>query len=89
MVSGPLPFKRKGCLLVSFQAFFDDSGSGIPVFVLSGFVDPVYRWESFSGKWQVLLDESPKLKYFKTHEAARLCGQFSGMKAQQRNGRIA
>ncbi len=73
---------------MGFQAFFDDSGSGAPVFVLSGFVDPVYRWEDFSEKWQALLEESPTLKYFKMREAAHLCGEFGGMKAAHRNERI-
>lgn len=73
---------------MGFQAFFDDSGTGVPVFVLSGFVSPVYQWEDFSRQWQPLLDEPPKLKYFKMWEAAQLCGEFAGMKAEQRNERI-
>jgi hypothetical protein len=74
--------------LTGFQAFFDDSGTGVPVFVLSGFVSPIYRWGAFSEEWQALLDESPKLKYFKMWEAAHLSDQFGGMKAEQRNERI-
>ena len=74
---------------MGFQAFFDDSGSGgSPVFVLSGFVGPVASWERFSDEWQKLLDESPKLEYFKMREAAQLCDQFAGMKAEERNQRI-
>jgi hypothetical protein len=73
---------------MGFQAFFDDSGTGVPVFVLSGFVSPTYWWEDFSEEWQALLDESPKLKYFKMREAAQLCDEFGGMKASQRNERI-
>jgi len=88
MVSG-LPFaKRKGRLLMAYQAFFDDSGTSVPVFVLSGFADPVSRWEKFSDDWQGLLDEPPKLRYFKMREAAQLCGEFSGMKVGDRNERI-
>ena len=34
------------------------------------------------------MDESPKLKYFKMREAAQLCDQFGGIKAEQRNERI-
>lgn len=73
---------------MGFQAFFDDSGTSAPVFVLSGFVSPDYWWEDFSQQWQELLNERPKLQYFKMREAAQLCGQFGGMKAAQRNDRI-
>jgi hypothetical protein len=31
-------------------------------------------WEAFSEDWQVLLDESPRLRYFKMREAARAFG---------------
>jgi len=34
--------------MTAFQAFLDDSGSGIPVFVLSGYVSSVDWWEAFS-----------------------------------------
>lgn len=73
---------------MGFRAFFDDSGSGVPVFVLSGYIDPVSRWEKFSEEWQALLDEPPKLKYFKMREAAQLCDEFAGMKVHERNRRI-
>jgi hypothetical protein len=73
---------------MGFQAFFDDSGSGVPVFVLSGYVSPACWWEDFSKEWQALLDESPTLRYFKMREAAQLCDEFSGMKVTERNERI-
>jgi uncharacterized protein DUF3800 len=88
MVSGLPPAKRKGRLLMAYQAYFDDSGSSVPVFVLSGFVDPVSRWEKFSDGWQKLLDEPPRLKYFKMYEAAQLCGEFGRMGVNDRNERI-
>lgn len=88
MLSGLSPAKRRGRLLMGFQAFFDDSGTGKPVFVLSGYADPAARWEKFSEEWQKLLDEPPALQYFKMREAAQLCDQFTGMKAEARNERI-
>ena len=73
---------------MSFQAFIDDSGSGQPVFVLSGYISLDYWWEDFSDEWQLLLDEAPKLAYFKMREAANLSQLFAGMKAEDRNQRI-
>lgn len=73
---------------MGYQAWFDDSGSGVPVFVLSGYVDPVSSWEKFSNEWQKLLDEPPKLKYFKMREAASTSGEFFRMKKEERNERM-
>ncbi len=88
LMSGLPPHKRRRRRFIVFQAFIDDSGSGVPVFVLSGYVAPVYWWESFSEEWQSLLDQPPKLKYFKMREAAQLSGEFSRMRVGQRNERI-
>jgi hypothetical protein len=71
---------------VTFQAFIDDSGSGLPVFVLSGYISSVDWWESFSDEWQKLLDAPPKLPYFKMREAAKCWG--GKMKADQTYHRI-
>src|SRR6185295_13013960 len=87
-MSGLPPHKRKRRKLIVFQAFLDDSGHVAPVFVLSGYISPVYWWKDFSAEWQGLLDEIPKLKYFKMREAAGLCGQFSGFKVNARNERL-
>ncbi|HEY4903004.1 MAG TPA: DUF3800 domain-containing protein [Candidatus Sulfotelmatobacter sp.] len=74
--------------MTTFQAFVDDSGTGKPVFVLSGYVSRLDWWEDFSDHWQGLLDEPPSLKYFKMREAATRSEQFGGMKATARNERI-
>lgn len=71
-----------------YQAFLDDSGSGPPVFVLSGYVSLNYWWEDFSEEWKALLDEAPRLKYFKMNEAAQLSGEFHGMGIEARNKRL-
>jgi len=89
MVCGLPPKKVKERLLVSFQAFMDDSGSGDPVFVLSGYVSSVDFWEAFSEEWQKLLDEPPTLRYFKMREAASRSEEFSGMKIGKRNERVS
>lgn len=70
------------------QAFLDDSGTGVPVFILSGYVSGVEYWESFSKAWQEELSKSPKLAYFKMREAATLSGEFRRMKIEDRNRRI-
>ena len=71
---------------MTFQAFIDDSGSGLPVFVLSGYISSIEWWESFSDEWQKLLDKSPKLPYFKMREAAKCWG--GKMKVEQAYHRI-
>jgi hypothetical protein len=73
---------------VIFQAYIDDSGSGKPAFVLSGYISSVDWWEAFSDEWQEILDEPRALKYFKMREAANLSKQFAGMKHEDRNKRV-
>lgn len=88
LASGLPPHKRGRRRLVIFQAFIDDSGSGKPAFVLSGYISPVRWWEDFSYDWQRLLDQQPKLEYFKMREAANLSEQFGGMKMEARDKRV-
>jgi hypothetical protein len=72
-----------------FQAFIDDSGTHVPVFVLSGFISSVPDWEQFSHRWRRLLDEPPRLKYFKMQEASKPSGQWQNYKVADRNRRVA
>ena len=60
------------------QACVDDSGNEPtkPHFILAGFVAPAANWAALTKEWQAALDETPKLDYFKMHEAARLKEQF-------------
>jgi hypothetical protein len=74
--------------VTTFQAFVDDSGTGKPVFVLSGYISRLDWWEDFSDRWQALLDEAPALMYFKMREAANLSEQFGRMKHDARNERL-
>lgn len=67
--------------MTTFQAYLDDSGSGKPVFVLSGYVSSVDFWEAFSEDWQKLLDEPPQLPYFKMREAVKGFGGRMGQRA--------
>jgi hypothetical protein len=74
---------------VSLQGFFDDSGSGIPVLTLCGYISPYYWWEDFSERWQKLLDEEPRLPYFKMRDAAKLQEHWGKMDVSSRNDRLA
>lgn len=76
------------------QAWIDDSGSEpqSTFFVLGGFVAQHDQWAAFSDQWQAVLDQSPKLDYFKMNEAFRLRGQFDrrrGWTEEIRDRRIA
>lgn len=96
-VSGFPPGKReRRCLMILLpQAAVDDSGMEpqSPVFVLGGFIAPAAAWATFSADWQAVLDQSPKLDYFKLTEAMSLSakGQFSrhkGWNETKRDSRL-
>jgi hypothetical protein len=76
------------------QIFVDDSGSEpqAPYFVLGGFVaPPLPNWFDFSNEWQAVLDQAPKLEYFKMNEAATFTGQFErqrGWNEKNRDARV-
>jgi Protein of unknown function (DUF3800) len=73
------------------EAFFDDSGSDLqsPVFVLAGFVLPRERWKPFSIAWRNVLDQEPRLNYFKMAEAWSFQGEFKhGWNAALRDQRV-
>ena len=72
------------------KAFIDDSGSGgdSPWFVLAGYIGSIVNWDAFDGEWQSVLDQHPKIEYFKSAEAESLRGEFSGFTAPQRNARV-
>ena len=72
------------------RAFVDDSGSGgdSRYYVLAGFVATIPTWCAFTDAWQEVLDQKPKLGYFKMAEANALNGQFGGWAERQRNIRV-
>jgi hypothetical protein len=78
---------------MALQAWIDDSGSEpqSTFFVLGGFVAQHDQWAAFSDQWQAVLDQSPKLEYFKMNEAFRLRGQFDtrrGWTEENRDRRV-
>jgi hypothetical protein len=70
-------------------AYLDDSGSNKegPVMVLAGWVSRFIPWMDFSDEWQLVLDECPKLRYFKLKEAVRREEQFGRLSPKQRDER--
>jgi hypothetical protein len=73
--------ERRCLMILQPQAMIDDSGTEpqSPIFVLGGFIAPAAAWTKFSTDWQTVLDQPPKLDYFKLTEAFSLSakGQFS------------
>jgi Protein of unknown function (DUF3800) len=71
-------------MILQPQAMIDDSGTEpqSPIFILGGFVAAADGWAKFSSDWQAVLDQPPKLDYFKLTEALSLSakGQFSRQK---------
>jgi hypothetical protein len=81
MASGYPRGVREHRLSMVLQAVIDDSG-GLsetinPVFVLAGFLADTSAWAALSDEWQAILDDSPKLAYFKMVEANGLRGPFA------------
>jgi hypothetical protein len=48
--------------------YYDDSADN-DTFVVGGFISTVARWEQFTDDWQSVLDQRPKIGYYKAYEA--------------------
>ena len=57
-------------LTVSLYAFIDDSGSepSQPIYVLGGYVAPEDYWPAVVNSWGLILEQTPKIDYFKASE---------------------
>jgi hypothetical protein len=82
-------------MILQPQAIIDDSGTEPQsrVFVLGGFIASAADWAKFSIDWQTVLDQPPKLSYFKLTEAMSLSakGQFArhrGWNETKRDSRL-
>jgi len=84
--------QRESRLLAMLTGYLDDSGTDRkgPVFVLSGYVSTVQRWEEFSDDWSTALISGPKpLAYFKMQEASfSNKGEFKGWSKTERDKKI-
>ncbi len=89
-VSGLPKAKRERRYLGLMRAFFDDSGNEPQqhVYVLAGLLAKYDHWAEFADKWQAVLDETPKLEFYKFGESRRLKGQFEGWTEDARNERV-
>jgi hypothetical protein len=75
---------------MALQAFIDDSGRGQdPAFVLAGWIASPEKWAEFSDEWKRILHESPRIEFFKMHEAWCLKGQFSDWEISDRDQKVA
>jgi hypothetical protein len=81
--------KRERRRFMILQACADDSGNEPrdPIFVFGGFISPVSKWVDFAAEWQGVLDQTPKLEYFKMNEAAALAKQWHKRKGWTEAGR--
>lgn len=76
-------------LIVPLQAVIDDSGRGQgQMFVFAGFVLSFEEWMPFVSAWQAVLDEHPRIEYFKMKEAHRRDKQFASFSVPQRDKKI-
>jgi hypothetical protein len=71
---------------VPYRAFADESSEN--VFMLAAWVSSVDSWESLADAWEEELAKSPKIRYFKHHEAKGLSGEFDGWSKQDADSKI-
>lgn len=70
LFSGVPRDKRARRIIVSLQAYIDDSQTDDEVLVFAGYIARFEQWEEFSIEWQRLLDGPPIWKRFKMSEIA-------------------
>ena len=75
---------------MALQAFIDDSGRGQdPAFVLAGWIASPEQWAEFSDEWKRMLRQSPRIEFFKMHQAWWRKGQFSDWEIADRDQKVA
>ena len=79
---------RKNRLMVTLQAFVDDSGDE-STFALGGFIAPIKVWDEICVEWTAICQETPQIGYYRTNEALGLKECFKKMDQGQRNQKIA
>ena len=89
-LSGLPEKERRDRRIVVIQAYVDESGGKgqSSVFVFSALVATANDWANFSDQWRSILDEPPKVDYFKFYEASRRKEQFKRFSVRQRDDKI-
>jgi hypothetical protein len=90
LISGYPSYARAEKILVSVQAYIDDSRSDIgdQRLVLAGYINTAEKWARFSDAWYTELRRPPAIDYMKMVEAVGLRGQFGGWKPTDRDHKI-
>ncbi len=73
--------------MVTQRVYLDESASECP-FLVSGWMARSDRWDSFSEKWQEILDAEPKIDYFRLNDALGFKGPFNKWKEAERDAKM-
>ena len=76
--------------VVTIQAYVDDTGidGRSTWFIFSALLGTAEDWASVSDRWRAILDESPRIGYFKMDEAVDCTGQFYGCSDKNRDYKL-
>lgn len=88
LTCGYAPQERARRLLGVYVFHGDDSGKGGPFFVVGGLVAKIENWIALESVWQAILDEPPKIDYFKFIDAFNCRNQFRQLTTTGRNRRV-
>lgn len=75
---------------MTIQAYVDETGldGRSPILLFSALIGTAFDWASFSDQWKDVLNESPRIDYFKMDEAVGFDKQFYGCSESQRNYKL-
>ena len=88
---GMAPEYKKRRLMVTLQAFIDDSYDE-STFALGGFIAPIEVWDKFSDDWVSICKEPPGIGYYRTNDAIsckKSFASFSNLDLDVRSQKIA
>jgi uncharacterized protein DUF3800 len=89
-LSGLPEAERRRRRIVTIQAYVDDTGidGRSPWFIFSALLGTAEDWAGASDRWRTVLDEPPRIAYFKMDEAASCNGQFYGFSGKNRDYKL-
>ncbi len=74
-------------VVMTIRIYLDES-EGDTAYVASGWACRAQRWDGISEAWQMVLDTSPKISYFKMNEAMGFKGPFLGWDDTARDEKV-